>query len=248
MIEKSVRILIVEDEFITLDNLRDALEELGYLVVGAVMKAEQAIPILEAGGVDLAILDIHLGKGNSGIWLGGQIQSIFHLPFIFLTAFEDKETIAAAAKTHPSSYLVKPFVMADLHAAIELALHTYADSGIVPPPRTADSPGLLINDSIFVKDKLIYRRIPVSDISYVQTFRNYLEIVSGGKKYVLRSPLKDFLETLPPDMFFQTHRSYVVNLSMVDRMGGNFVGLGEHEVPLSRNVRQEVLARLNMFG
>lgn len=246
--EKPVRILIVEDEFITLDNLRDALEDLGYLVVGAVMSAEPAIPILEKGNIDLAILDIHLGKGHSGIWLGGQIQDRFHLPFIFLTAFDDKQTIAAAAKTQPSSYLVKPFVQPDLFAAIELALHTYADAGIVPPPRAGDSSGLLINDSIFVKDELVYRRIPVRDITYVQAFRNYLEVTSGEKKYVLRSPLKDFLLTLPSDVFFQTHRSYVVNLSLVDRVGGNFVGVGPHEVPLSRNVRQAVMARLNMYG
>ncbi|MFT6000214.1 MAG: DNA-binding LytR/AlgR family response regulator [Neolewinella sp.] len=75
-----------------------------------------------------------------------------------------------------------------------------------------------------------------------------LEVVSGDKKYMLRSPLGEFVQQLPPEHFFQTHRSYIVNLALVDKIGGNFVGIGTHEVPLSRNVRQEVMTRLSMYG
>jgi DNA-binding LytR/AlgR family response regulator len=84
----------------------------------------------------------------------------------------------------------------------------------------------------------------VREIAFIQAFRNYLEITAGDKKYVLRFPLKDFSEQLPAELFFQTHRSYIVNLSKIEQIGGNFVGVGAHEVPLSRKVRNEVMTRL----
>lgn len=253
-----LRILIVEDEFITMDALSDALRGMGYGISGDAMRADEALAILEKGETDLAILDIHIKGARSGIWLAEQIKEKYDIPFIFLTAFGDKATIADAAKTNPGSYLVKPFVEQDLHAAIELAVNTYAsrralaipspatlvsDTAPAAPPRT-----LLISDSIFVKDDLVFRRVPIAEILFIQSFRNYLELnVGKGRQHVLRSTMKDFMAQLPPDVFVQTHRSYAINLRHVNRIGGNFVGVGDHEVPMSRDVRQAVVQRLNTY-
>lgn len=252
-----VRILIVEDEFITMDALRDALTGMGYGISGDAMKADEALRVLDEGQTDLAILDIHIKGSRSGIWLAEQIKERYHIPFIFLTAFGDKQTIADAARTQPGSYLVKPFVEQDLHAAIELAVNSYSSGHYLPAPSSASLPSTapaaapkkwLITDSIFVKDDLIFLRVPVADIQYIQSYRNYLELnVGQGKKYILRSTLKAFLEQLPKDFFFQTHRSYAVNLRRVNRIGGNFIGVDDQEVPLSRDVRNEVVQRLNTY-
>lgn len=246
-----VRILIVEDEFITMDALRDALTGMGYGISGDAMKADEALSVLDQGETDLAILDIHIKGSRSGIWLAEQIKERYHIPFIFLTAFGDKQTIADAARTQPGSYLVKPFVEQDLHAAIELAINSYTNERNlpVPAPATANAPKqLLMSDSIFVKDDLVFRRVAVTDIQSIQSFRNYLEISVGqGRKHVVRSTLKDFLAQLPKEEFIQTHRSYAVNLRRVNRIGGNFVGVDDIEIPMSREVKSEVLRRLNMF-
>lgn len=237
-----LRILIVEDEFITLDALRDVLTDLGYQISGDAMKADKAISILEEGLTDLAILDIHLRNSQSGIWIGRQIQERFHIPFIYLTAFGDKGTIAAAAEVKPSSYLVKPFVTADLHAAIELAMHQHRPTTSTPKKQ------LRLEDSIFVKDELMFRRLTIRDILFAQSFRNYLEIQTASRKFIVRSTLQDFSTQLPENYFVQSHRSYLVNLKRIDGIGGNFIKLGDYEVPLSRNERPRVLEQLATFG
>lgn len=259
-----LRILIVEDEFLTLEALRDALEGMGYAISGDAMRADKALAILEEGGTDLAILDIQIKGARSGIWLAEQIRERFEMPFIFLTAFSDKATIVDAARTQPESYLVKPFVKEDLFAAIELAVYSYAARhhlplpssapltssapATAPPEPIAEIKALLLTDSIFLKDDLVYHRISVADIQFIQSFRNYLELDLGqGEKRVLRSTLKDFVAQLPSDVFLQTHRSYAVNLQWINMIGGNFVMIGEQEVPLSRDVRQEVVRRLNTY-
>jgi len=106
---KNVRILIVEDEFVTLDLLRDYLEESGYEVSGDAMSADEAIKILEKGETDFAMLDINIKGDKNGIWVAEQIQKKYKIPFIFLTAFSDSATVKTAAGTHPYGYLVKPF-------------------------------------------------------------------------------------------------------------------------------------------
>ncbi len=247
---KKIRVLIVEDEFITLDALRDELEEIGYAISGDAMTADEALAILERGDTDIAILDIHLKGSQSGIWLAARIRERFQIPFIFLSAFSDKATIAEAAKTEPSSYLVKPFTQADLYAAIELALHTHSkqqESLQLPESHTDTTKELLINDSIFVKDELTYRKIPLSDICFVEAFKNYLELHLDTGRHVIRSTLKDFLDILPDEFFIQTHRSFIVNLEKVSEIGPTFLQIKETKVPISRGHKEEVMTRLNLY-
>lgn len=71
---KSVRVLIVEDEFITMDMLRDYLENSGDEVSGDAMRADEAIDILERFDTDIVMLDINLKGDKDGIWLAEQIR------------------------------------------------------------------------------------------------------------------------------------------------------------------------------
>ncbi|HNC99956.1 MAG TPA: response regulator, partial [Myxococcota bacterium] len=102
------RILIVEDEFIIAQNLVQVLEGLGYEVAGHAFDAEEALGLMAVGGVDLAILDINLGRGQSGIELGKVLSERWGIPIVFLTSHTDGGTIREAAAVRPAGYLVKP--------------------------------------------------------------------------------------------------------------------------------------------
>lgn len=249
--KKKIRVLIVEDEFITLDALREELEEMGYEISGDAMRAKDALLILERGDTDIAILDIHLKGSESGIWLAGQIKEKYKIPFIFLSAFTDRKTIAEAAETEPSSYLVKPFTQADLFTSIELALLTHAkhrEELQLPNSHAKVTGELLIKDCIYVKDDLTYKKIAIGDILYIEAFKNYLELSLLEGNHVIRSTLRDFLNILPTEHFMQTHRSFVVNVEKIDEIGGNFLQIGKTKVPVSRNQKEEVLGRLKFYS
>ncbi len=247
---EKVRVLIVEDEFITLDSLRDSLEEIGYDISGDAMKAEEALAILERKDTDIAILDIQLKGEKSGIWLAEQIRERYKIPFIFLSAFSDPATIREAAQTEPYGYLVKPFTPSDIFAAIEVALKNFSKTNEalqLPKSHTKVTDEVLVNDAIFVKDDLVFRKITISDIRYIQAFKNYLELHFIDNRHVIRSTLKDFFEILPSTHFMQTHRSYVVNIDKVEKVGSNFVMVGDASVPVSNNYREALLQRLKFF-
>ena len=117
--QQKYKALLVEDDYITSETLRYYLEDAGCEVVGDAMRAEEALCFLEKSETDIAILDIQLKGGKDGIWLAGQIRDRFRIPFVFLSARSDPATVAAAARTCPAAYLVKPIAQADFFAALE---------------------------------------------------------------------------------------------------------------------------------
>lgn len=122
----ATRIFVVEDEKIIAMEICKTLDRMGYHAVGHVARGEEAIEFLEHESVDLVLLDIQLDGQLDGIETAEILAQRFDVPFIFLTANADEETIQRAKRSSPYSYLVKPIDFRDLHTAIQIALHKYA--------------------------------------------------------------------------------------------------------------------------
>ena len=118
-------ILIVEDEFAVADHLSRILTSFGYQCLEPVGDFTSAREVLCTQSPDIAILDIHLGGKLTGIDLGQYLYDHHAIPFLYLTAFGDDDTIEKAKLTKPSGYLMKPFKKQDLKPAIEIALSNY---------------------------------------------------------------------------------------------------------------------------
>jgi DNA-binding LytR/AlgR family response regulator len=248
--KKNIRILIVEDEFITLDLLRSYIEEIGYEVSGDAMRAEEAIEILEQRDTDIALLDINIKGNQNGIWIAEQICKKYHIPFIFTTAYNDPHTIQNAIKTHPSGYLIKPFNKDDIFAAIEVALQNYAHTSPPSVPASkidTDATDLLINQSIFIKEGLTFKKINIVDIHYIESCKNYLELHLANQKIVVRATLQKFYDFLPKNDFIQIHRSFIVNIRFVDKIRIDTISIGANEIPLGKNYKDDFYMKLQFL-
>ncbi len=248
--QNKVRILVVEDEFITLDMLRDYLENSGYDVSGDAMSADEAIDVLERFDTDLVLLDINIKGDRDGIWIAEQIRQHYQIPFIFLSAYSDAPTIERAANTYPYGYLVKPFTQADVFTAIEVALKNFAREVRplnLPEQNWADGAELLINQFIFIKDNQTFRKIVIADIHFVQAHKNYIELHFSNHRAVIRSTLQRFSKVLPQTHFVQTHRSFLVNMRFIDEINAQTLKVGEQTVPLSKANRDDFLKKINFF-
>lgn len=139
--QKNYKALLVEDDYVTVETLRCYLEDVGCEVVGDAMRAEEALCFLERGEADIAVLDIRLKGEKDGIWLAGQIRDRFKIPFVFLSARSDPATVAAAARTCPAAFLVKPIAQADFYAALEGILVKCRANAVKPmaAPRPGES-------------------------------------------------------------------------------------------------------------
>ena len=124
--EAAPRILIVEDEALIAAEIEMTLVRMGYRIAGKARNGDLALDLLASSQPDLALLDINIKGSRSGIDLANVIRQKYSFPFVFLTAFADRETLSKVKDTLPYGYVVKPFNDNDLLSAIELALHKFA--------------------------------------------------------------------------------------------------------------------------
>jgi len=127
---KCVRILLVEDEAIIAQDVKQRLLGLGYLVSGIAYSAQQAYDKLAEGTTDLILMDIKLSGSVDGIDAANHIGETHALPVIFLTAHADPTAIARLVTSQPHAYILKPFSDAELSAAVEYATQQ-SSAGVV---------------------------------------------------------------------------------------------------------------------
>ena len=116
-----VRIVLAEDEAIIRLDLRETLEEEGYVVVGETSRGDQVLDLVRDKQPDVAILDVKM-PGTDGITAASQIRDERLCAVLLLTAFSQRDLIARAADAGALAYLVKPFERAELVPAVEVAL------------------------------------------------------------------------------------------------------------------------------
>ena len=120
--EPETKILIIEDEGVVAEDLKECLLNLGYTVCGTVNSGLDAFKIVEAAEPDLALVDINI-KGNlDGTEVGAILRTKYAIPFIYVTAYAGDKTLERVRPTQPSGYIVKPYNERELHMVIELAL------------------------------------------------------------------------------------------------------------------------------
>ncbi len=253
--EQAIKILIVEDNVIIADDMQSMLEEIGYEIVDNVIVYEQAEKVLKNNHVDLVLIDIILASDKTGIDLGKHIRENYNIPFIFVTSNSDRATVENAKTVKPNGYLVKPFEQQDLYTSIEIALSSfnYAEkekAGGKEAAASNDDDGKLMSnsvlkDSIFVKKQHLYYRIQFEDIQFIKADNVYLEVNTVDKKFLVRSPLKDYLEKLPQKKFYRAHKSYIVNVDHIDAINSKDIMINNKLIPISKEFKEFIISAMN---
>lgn len=232
---EALKVLIVEDEMIIAESISDMLSELGYEVMGICIRAQQALDFIRKTPPDVALFDIQLKGNEDGIWLANQIKEEHSFPFVFLTSYGDKATIDKAVNTSPYGYLIKPVEKQNLYGTIEVAIKRFGEL-----INQNENEGFVIRNYFFIKENYQYVKINIQEIDFIKSDDNYLEIMTGAKKHLIRSTLKDFVKQLPAEQFQRIHRSYAVNTEKVSSFSNTSVVLGEHSLPISKKFFEEL--------
>lgn len=117
------RVLIVEDEFIVVQDLKASLHRLGYAVCGVAASGEKAIQMALDMKPDVILMDVVLKGNMDGIETTEYLLSKIDVPIIYLSAYADTRTLERAQLTDSSGYLLKPFRDRELEANIHMALY-----------------------------------------------------------------------------------------------------------------------------
>jgi response regulator NasT len=126
MTQERTRLIIADDESLVRTDLREALTELGYLVVGEVGDGQSAVNMARELEPDVVVMDIKM-PGLDGIDAARILTQEKIAPVVLLTAYSQSELIERAKEAGVVGYLVKPFRETDLPPAIELAKARFSE-------------------------------------------------------------------------------------------------------------------------
>jgi DNA-binding LytR/AlgR family response regulator len=102
---RGLRVLVVEDNFLVAQQVRDLLEECGCETVGPVPRVSSALRLVEEGELDGALLDINLG--GEYCFPVATLLSERGVPFVFLTGYDNSAIIPPEFRRAPR--ITKPF-------------------------------------------------------------------------------------------------------------------------------------------
>ena len=123
----SIKILIVEDEFIIANDLSLMLKNAGYQVVGIANSVIESIKIIKESKPEMVLLDIFLIGVLTGIDLAKQLRKD-NIPFVYLSANSNQSVLEKANETKPYGFLVKPFREKDVLVALEIARYHHKNN------------------------------------------------------------------------------------------------------------------------
>ncbi len=117
------RILIVEDELMIAEVIKNFLLKDNHEIIDIVTTGEESVEIVNKQQPDLVLMDVMLADKMTGVEAAKIMHDRFDTPIIFLTAYADENTLEGAIDSDPYGYLVKPVREKDVRTAVKMAFH-----------------------------------------------------------------------------------------------------------------------------
>jgi len=214
-----IKILIVEDEVLIADYIKDILESNGSENISMAHSVTEARDKMRDWQPDIILMDINLEGNLEGISLSQEKNEDAQI--IFITGQTDSKTVEDALKISPQSYLTKPIREVDLLTAIKITINKKQ------------------KQYMFVKNGYDVIKLKLDDIVYIQSDKNYLDIITTNSKFTIRNTLLDFSKELPSS-FKQIHRSIFVNSDFIDKISSDELFAKGYKLPIFRNFKQNL--------
>jgi two-component system, LytTR family, response regulator len=209
----AVRAVLVEDEPHARDSLREYCAEVEWLtLVGEASDGAEAVRLIDRLEPDLVFLDVCLPE-LSGLEV---IRQIRHSPEIVFTTAYDRFALAAF-EVGALDYLLKPFGRQRFHTTLQRvrARRQLAGSPVPTAERARAAFGSPLR-LLFARTRDGIVPIDVRTIRHLQASGDYVEVCCESGRHLLHTSLGELASRLDPEVFFQVHRSHIVNLEAVE--------------------------------
>jgi len=234
----SIKAYIVEDEIKAIELLQTYIQRIDFLeIVGTTRNSMKAFSYLQANEVDLLFLDINIPI-LSGIEL---FKSISQPPkVIFTTAYP--EYAVEGFNLEAVDYLLKPISFPRFLKACERLLKQQKVNNALDSTET-----LYLSDIVYVKSGVITHKLSWREILYLEKDENYVIYHTKQKRILSRQTLSD-LEEIFPSYICRIHKTYAVSLLHIQRLERESLHVYQKTLPIGRTYKQQLLARIKMFG
>jgi DNA-binding LytR/AlgR family response regulator len=231
----NIRCIIIDDEPLARKGLKEYIADTSFLeLVAEFDNALKATEIINTGNIQLLFLDIQMPK-ITGLDFFKTLQQ--PPPVIFTTAYP--QYALDGFGVNALDYLVKPVSFERFLKAALKAREYYEVREKNVAVAAAEPAGYFF---IKADNKLV--KLFFADVLFAEALQNYVVIHTRDKKYITYLTFRAVEDYLPADRFIKTHKSYIIAASAIDSIEGNDIRIGQHHIPISRNLKEEVMEKL----
>ena len=212
--------IIADDERLMRDQLRLRLHQVWpeLEIVGEAKNGEEAIELVQTHRPNFTFLDIHM-PGKNGLDAAQAIGATSHI--VFITAYD--QYAVEAFERGAVDYLLKPAEPERLKLTVERL-----KARLSAPPVALGDVLTQLAQQMGLAPKPIFlqwiqasigqelRLIPVEEILFFQSDEKYTRVQTARYEALIRKPVRDLVAALDPALFWQIHRSTLVNVHAID--------------------------------
>jgi two-component system, LytTR family, response regulator len=234
-----IRTLIVDDEFLARDRLRQLLQNDPEIeLIGECGDGTEAVQAIQEKKPDLVFLDIQMPELD-GFGVLSEID-LDPMPVVVFVTAHDKFALKAF-EVHAVDYLLKPFDRQRFQTALSRALERVKHR---EGPATAQRQAAVLNElrgpqkpleRLAVKSSGRVIFVKLDDIDWIEAAHNYVELHVDKQSLLLRETLNSIEARLPFEKFVRISRSVIVNIERIKELEPLFYG--EYTVTLRNGTR-----------
>lgn len=229
-----INCIVIDDEPLARKGLKEYIADFDFLnLAGEYDNPLKAAEQISKGEVQLLFLDIQMPK-ITGLDFFKTLQH--PPPVIFTTAYP--QYALEGFEVNALDYLVKPISADRFMKAVMKAKEYYE---VREKNQAEISPS---SDYFFIKADSRLLKVFYDDVLFVEALQNYIVIHTKDKRHISYLTFKSVENYLPASLFMKTHKSYIVAVSKIESIEGNDIRIGQHHIPISRNLKDEVMERL----
>jgi DNA-binding LytR/AlgR family response regulator len=228
MSEAKIKCLIVDDEEVAREVMSNYVHKVPYLeLVATCQDAIEAHELFTREEIDLIFLDIEM-PGLTGIEF---LKSVSQMPRVIICS-ANKDYAVEGFDLDVDDFILKP-------VTFERFLKALAKI------RTDEKEMQVEENYFYVNENKRMVKVELANIIYIESLRDYVRIVTTQKKVITHQHLSDFEAKLPSDRFMRIHRSVIVSIDKIQSFTSSLIDVGEKELPVGRNYKEDVQNKLN---
>jgi DNA-binding LytR/AlgR family response regulator len=176
------------------------------------------------------LLDIRM-PGISGIEF---LKTLHHPPLVIVTTAYTEHALEGF-ELDVIDYLIKPVSFERFKKATQKALDYFSLR-----QTSQGDPA----DYFFIKSNHKFEKVNYAELLFVEAMQNYCIVHTAGRKLITYITLTGLMEKLPANRFIKVHKSFIISIEKVNAVDGNEIIIGHSRIPVSRTLKDEVMARI----
>jgi two-component system response regulator AlgR len=199
-------VLIVDDEKLARERLRELLTEIGgHTIVGEAMNGNEAVERTTELNPDVLLMDIRM-PGMDGLEAAMHLMGLENPPSVIFTTAYDQHALNAF-EVNAVDYLLKPIRKDRLAAALDKA-HKLTLKQLKQINEAQDSPNARTHISVHLRGNI--RLVPIQDVIYFMADSKYVTVRTPAEEHLIEDSLVNLEKEFGEKMFLRIHRNALV--------------------------------------